>query len=157
MRFLIAATAALLAPGCSDPAPEQVAEADAPMPVEPDGGIGDGAGPPVQTGAASPATIPATMQGRWGLVPADCASTEGDAKGLLVIGPDRLSFYESRGTLRDVRQNDGRGFRAVYAFTGEGMEWMRDIAFEIDQAENRLVRRDFGEDAGQPLTYTRCE
>ena len=157
MRALIVLTAALLASACGEPAPEQIADTETPMPVEPDGGIGDGAGPPAEAGAASPATIPATIQGRWGLVPADCTSTAGDAKGLLVIGPDRLSFYESRGTLRDVRQDDERGFRAVYAFTGEGMEWMRDIAFELDPGENRLVRRDFGEGAGQPLTYSRCE
>src|SRR5437868_4439151 len=58
--------------------------------------------PPAKAPAASteqPAatvSIPAALQGRWGLAPNDCTSTRGDAKGLLVIGPDQLTFYESR-------------------------------------------------------------
>ena len=31
--------------------------------------------------------IPAALRGRWGMTPADCTSTRGDAKGLLEIGP----------------------------------------------------------------------
>ena len=42
----------------------------------------------------SPGPIPAAIRGRWGLTPADCTSTRGDAKGLLEIGPDTLKCSE---------------------------------------------------------------
>src|SRR5690349_16626028 len=48
------------------------------------------------TGTQSVEAIPASLQGRWGLSPMDCTSTRGDAKGLLIIGPADLKFYESR-------------------------------------------------------------
>src|SRR4051794_12959918 len=51
--------------------------------------------PPAQTPAA---IIPAALQGRWGLAPNDCTSTKGDAKGLLIVGPADVKFYESRAT-----------------------------------------------------------
>lgn len=157
MRNLMAVTALLLAAACGESADEAASDADAVLPVEPDGGVDDGATLPPAQATGAP-TIPAAVQGRWGLTPADCASADGAAEGLLVIGPDRLSFYESRGTLRDVSQADERGIRAVYAFTGEGMEWMRDIALNLEVGDARLVRREFGEGAPQePLTYTRCQ
>ena len=46
-------------------------------------------GPPpaaATNGIAASGPIPAAIQGRWGLTPADCTSTRGDAKGLLTIG-----------------------------------------------------------------------
>src|SRR6188472_2988303 len=47
-------------------------------------------------GTTDAAPIPAALQGRWGLTPADCTSALGDAKGLLVINANELRFYESR-------------------------------------------------------------
>src|SRR5687768_11553061 len=47
---------------------------------------------------APAASIPAALHGRWGMSPADCTSTRGDAKGLLVVSADGLRFYESRAT-----------------------------------------------------------
>src|SRR3546814_15417418 len=40
-------------------------------------------------------SIPESLRGRWGLVPTDCTSTQGDAKGLLTVSGDTLTFYES--------------------------------------------------------------
>src|SRR5688500_4994135 len=34
---------------------------------------------------SGPVAIPAAFHGRWGMVPADCTSTKGDAKGLITI------------------------------------------------------------------------
>ena len=42
------------------------------------------------------ASIPAALQGRWGLTPADCMPGQSDAKGLLTITANDLRFYESR-------------------------------------------------------------
>lgn len=157
MRTFATATAMLLAAACSEPAPENAtstdAEAQAPMPVEPDSGIGDTAGP---LPAPADGSIPAALHGRWGLVPADCTSTRGDAKGLLTIGPRDLKFYESRGVLDQVQPPKAGEFQASYAFTGEGMEWSREIAFARGPDDNTLILRETGENAEPPLTYTRC-
>src|SRR5215218_6684586 len=61
--------------------------------VTPTNELENGAAEPVNDAAS---TIPASLHGRWGLTPADCTSTRGDAKGLLVISADGLKFYESR-------------------------------------------------------------
>ena len=57
--------------------------------------------PHVDTQPAKPlpapaSSIPAALQGRWGLTPADCMPGRSDAKGLLTITADGLRFYESR-------------------------------------------------------------
>lgn len=102
--------------------------------------------------------IPAAIQGRWGLVPADCTSTRGDAKGLLVIGPEKLTFYESVGTLGTVKEGGDKRLLASFAYTGEGMSWTREEELVVNEGGKELVRTEHGKGAmPQPLTYTRCE
>lgn len=106
------------------------------------------------TGAVATA-IPAALHGRWGMVPADCTSTRGDAKGLLTIAPTSLTFYESVGRLGTVRSSSDMAIRADYAFTGEGMNWTRDV--ELSVSGDTMTRTDRGGDEpGGPFTYTRC-
>ena len=105
----------------------------------------------------STAVIPNQVQGRWGLVPGDCTSMRGDAKGLLVIGPTTLKFYESLGTLRRVAERDVSRIRATFAFEGEGQSWRRDQVLDAQDDGRTLIRREFGTDAMPgPLKYTRC-
>ena len=136
------------APTQGSDAPGAVASATpAPMPsmVSP---VGD----PEATG-----DLPAAMHGRWGLVAADCEPGRADAKGLLVIGPRRLEFYESVGTLDSVEQADGNRVRASFDFTGEGMTWERGMEIELHDGGQALVRSEFGPDAApEPLRYARC-
>ena len=63
---------------------------------------------PPETASPSPAasTIPAVIQGRWGLTDADCEPGRDDAKGLLTITANELDFYESVGTLDDIKDAD---------------------------------------------------
>ena len=77
---------------------------------------------------ALPTSFPAAIQGRWGLVPADCTSTKGDAKGLerrnlKVMDPTRklarLEFKGVEATLLDeevlgVVSASGRGEPVVH-------------------------------------------
>jgi predicted small lipoprotein YifL len=107
---------------------------------------------------AQPASqLPAAMQGRWGLVPADCEPGRADAKGLLVIAPRRLEFYESAATLTDISESTPGRIRASFDFTGEGMSWQRDMTLAVGDDGRTLVRREFGEDAAtEPLNYTKC-
>ena len=103
------------------------------------------------------AQIPTAMQGRWALVPADCEPGRADAKGLLTITADKLRFYESVGTLGDIREAAENRIRASFDFMGEGMEWQRDMTLELQDGGSALVRREFGADAApEPLRYSRC-
>ncbi len=152
---ILAASLALAA--CSQPADDapQPAPAETVLPVEPDNGIGDGAGPPL---ALEDGAIPAALHGRWGLVPADCTSTRGDAKGLIEISGEGIRFYESRATVGPVSDMAPERIRAEFAFTGEGQTWSRDMALALDANGGKLVRSEYGEDAlAEPLTYTRCD
>ncbi|MXO62569.1 hypothetical protein [Qipengyuania oceanensis] len=146
----ILASAALLA-GCgqsTSPDPSETA-----IPVEPDGGIGDGAGPP--EGSAD--TIPMALYGRWGISPGDCTDANGDAKGSIEISADGLKFYESRAVVDTVATRSDDGIRATYAFTGEGQEWSRDIELELADGGTSLIRTEFGPEAiPEPLTYAKC-
>lgn len=122
--------------------------------------------PPPSPGSEAPATpasqddtgeIPVSIQGRWGLVSADCTSTRGDAKGLLVVAPAKLTFYESVGRLGTVKERTDNRVRASFSFTGEGMEWTREMVLEAGNDGKSLVREEFGHDAMPgPLQYARC-
>ncbi len=112
---------------------------------------GDGApavaSPPSQP--SQPVAIPAAFHGRWGLVPADCTSTRGDAKGLLVIDADRLKFYESRATLRQVTESGPDRLQGVFAYSGEGQEWTANVT--LTRQGDTLTREEDGR-----FTYKRC-
>lgn len=118
-----------------------------------------GPGPAPATAAPSLAAnaIPSAIQGRWGLVPADCTSDQGDAKGLLTIDATTLKFYESRATLGAVKELDDGGIEAAFAFSGEGQTWNLDIDFDVEDGGKTLIRKETGRDAApRPLKYTRC-
>jgi hypothetical protein len=104
------------------------------------------------TAAVAPAStkIPESLHGRWGMVPADCTSTRGDAKGLLTVGADTLTFYESRARLTDVASADPNRFSGAFAFTGEGQTWKANIT--LSREGDTLVR----EDEGSRFSYRRC-
>jgi hypothetical protein len=110
--------------------------------------------------AASPDSgvgIPATLHGRWGLVPADCTSTRGDNKGLLTITADTLRFYESVGTLGQVVERGAGRIVADFAMTGEGQSWTRRMVLDAEEDGKALVRREQGADAMLGLLrYRRC-
>jgi len=94
--------------------------------------------------------IPAQYRGRWGMVPADCTSTRGDAKGLMAVGETSIRFYESVASLLERRPAIATSFSGVFVFTGEGQTWERVMTFT--RTGNRLKRAESG---GSNL-YTRC-
>ena len=156
MTSSIAALASLvLVASCTEPVEDRPDPEETMMPVEPNGGIGDGATPlPELLGT----TIPEALHGRWGLVPADCTSTRGDAKGLITIDAERIEFYESRAVVDEIEEQDPGMIRARFAFTGEGQEWTRDIEWRLSEGGATLTRSESGEDAlEEPLSYTKCE
>ena len=132
--------------------------------AEPGGGTGGTPAPvPAAPNTASTPTppaidgIPVGLHGRWGMVPADCTSTRGDAKGLLTIAPTSLKFYESVGELVTIKDRTDRSIRGDFAFSGEGMTWTREET--LSASGNTLTRTERGGEepgSGGPFTYTRC-
>ena len=113
---------------------------------------------PVSNAAAAPApeekakTFPAAIHGRWGLVPSDCTSTLGDAKGLVTITADEVRFYESVARPVKIVERTDRVIRGEFDFTGEGMSWTNYMTWSV--TGDRLTRVDSEEDSR--LVYTRC-
>ncbi len=150
----IALAAALAMAACSPEATEEQEAAEG-------AAVGPAAGTdPAVVAAAADATgsgIPPALQGRWGLVPADCEPGRADAKGLLVIEDDSLEFYESMAELRQVDERSAGRIRADFAFTGEGMSWQREMELVTRDGGETMVRREFGAEATPgPLEYARC-
>ena len=118
-------------------------------PTKPAGaGTGDNATtpPPPTPGGI----IPAQYQGRWGMVPADCTSTRGDAKGLITIGDTSIKFYESTATLTEQRPAIATSFAGLFAFRGEGQSWEKVMTFT--RTGDTLKRAE----AEGSFTYKRC-
>ena len=115
-------------------------------------------GPPANASGAngvmptSAATIPSELQGRWGLTPADCTSTRGDAKGLLVIDSGKLQFYESRAVPSPGIEMLTTSVSGDFLFTGEGQEWTKYETLEL--RGGKLVRTE--RDPMASFTYVRC-
>ena len=106
------------------------------------------------TGPSAPvASIPAALHGRWGLTPMDCTSTTGDAKGLLVVGPSEVRFYESRAVPRRDAQTGTDSISGDFSFTGEGETWTKFEALALKGRE--LVRTESNPMAS--FTYARCK
>ncbi len=105
-----------------------------------------GAPPPPTPGAV----IPARYQGRWGMVPGDCTSTKGDAKGLMTVGDTSIKFYESTATLEEQRPSVAISFSGLFAFRGEGQSWEKVMTFT--RTGDTLERTD---PEGR-FTYERC-
>lgn len=159
-RLLPLAALAAALPACERAAPDEQARTDpasAAPPAADASGEGSSAPGWNPTTPAGDDRIPAAMQGRWGLAPADCEPGQADATGALVITPRRLEFYESVATLTGIDESAPGSVRAQFAFTGEGMSWQRDMVLAMEQGGDVLVRRELGEDAAAgPFRYTRC-
>lgn len=154
--LLAAASAALALSACSkeqdpaaiktDPALTEAAQIDAAKP-ESEGAV-----------KQAEMSIPMAMRGRWGLVPADCTSAKGDTKGLMTLDAASIRFYESVAKLTKVDQRSETALKASYAFSGEGMEWKRDMTLALQPGGKVLIKQEFGEDApAGPYKYAACE
>lgn len=113
--------------------------------------------PHVDTQPARPlpapsATLPAALQGRWGLTPADCMPGRSDAKGLLTISASDLRFYESRAVPAADVTTDANSAAGNFAYTGEGQSWTKYEALKVEKG--RLTRTETKPSAS--FTYAKC-
>lgn len=166
-HFALSALSILALAACSQqPDTQAPAEDSAAVAPAPTATVTETATPPAN-GTSTPSalatdsnpeqSIPLAIRGRWGLVPADCTSTRGDAKGLLTIDGTTLKFYESRGTLGATAERSDTRLRAAFTFSGEGMTWSRDEVLDVQGGGKTLIRREYGDDAAPgPFKYARC-
>jgi hypothetical protein len=98
------------------------------------------------------AKIPAALQGRWGLTPADCSGDPAAAKGLLVVAPGDLRFYESKAVPTADAAADADSISGTFAFTGEGQSWTRYEALKLNR--HVLTRTEIKPTAS--FSYARC-
>jgi len=158
IRFVLPALLALAAcdngsQGADTPADQAAVDGD----LASDSPVTPAPSPPADTGTPAPTEIPAVLRGRWGLVPGDCTSTRGDAKGLLTITAGKLEFYESVGTLDTMMEAEPTRIRAAFDFEGEGMTWEREVVLDARDDGATLIRREYGDDAAPgPFRYTKC-
>jgi hypothetical protein len=109
-------------------------------------------GAPTTQPPAPAKTIPAALQGRWGLSPADCMPNRADAKGLLVISADQIRFYESRAVPGPDVQGDDNSISGNFNFTGEGQSWTKFESIQLQKTD--LVRTETKPAAS--FTYAKC-
>ena len=144
---------ALLAAACSDGPDEAAAPepAETMMPVEPDGGIGDGAGPP---GPVTAETIPAAVRGVWDYVEGSCDP----ASDLRVeIGPDTMQFYESFGEVTRIEVAGPQDIVVSLAMEGEGETWEMARRFTLSDDGRRLPPAAIAQDQFEPMPLKKCE
>jgi hypothetical protein len=132
------------------PAAAKLPEVNAPAPTT--SGEPHVATAPARPLPAPAATIPAALQGRWGLTPVDCVPGRSDAKGLLVVTPNELKFYESRAVPAGDVTTDQNSIAGNFAFTGEGQSWTKFESLKIDKKV--LVRTETKPSAS--FTYAKC-
>jgi hypothetical protein len=146
---------------CNKPAPVANNVAAAAPPVAVNADARDPAGGPTGNerestpAAASPtaaAAIPAELQGRWGLTPADCTEPLANAKGLLVINSSEMRFYESRAVPGSDVHTDAGTTSGTFHFTGEGQSW--DKFESLQRKGGRLTRTEGNPTAS--YTYAKC-
>lgn len=100
--------------------------------------------------------IPDALQGRWGLTLADCQAGRPDAKGLMVVGPHGLDFYESRAVLGRLSARGEDRVQGSFAFAGEGQSWTRQESLSLNP-DGTLTRRETAADMPPfSLTYQPC-
>ena len=152
-----AALLAVAACGGSNPVDDKAKNTDG-LPTVKESAPDPSGAPPAKAVAAQPpptptTKFPASLQGRWGLSPGDCTSTQGDAKGLLIIGPSDLKFYESRAVPAPDIRTSPDSISGKFTFTGEGQTWTKFQALEL--RGQVLVRIESNPMAS--FTYARCK
>ncbi|WP_406720248.1 hypothetical protein RPE78_07965 [Thioclava litoralis] len=116
-----------------------------------------GSAKPDAGNVAAAGPIPAGFQGRWGMSLNDCTSTKGDAKGLMTVSADTLTFYESRGVLTEPQEQSATKLAGLFDFTGEGQSWSYHEILELKDKGQTVIRTETGDGAAPaPLRYTRC-
>ncbi|WP_234038260.1 hypothetical protein [Erythrobacter sp. YJ-T3-07] len=184
MRFCLPLLIALLATSACSPTPneQETSDADAPLqgqdaaqtpiPVEPDGGIGDGAGPPKdlpsdgdaqQEPSAFAQTFPTAIRGKWrqtdgaAVTKAQCDGyQQGNMGKVLTIREDGYSFFETGGKFISVSDRAPGHIRALFDTTYADEPTRDELEFRVDPVAKTLTVRNFDTGERSTTTYRRC-
>ena len=152
-KYLFIALPASLALAACSAEPDEPAEpppGETMLPVEPDGGIGDGAGP-LEVEAD---TIPAAFLGVWDYVEGTC----NPASDLRVeITPRGMQFYESYGEVTRVEVDSPQRIVVSLAMEGEGEKWQMTRRFTLSEDETTLTPSAVDEEQFEPMPLKKCE
>lgn len=142
-KLLIAPLALLALTACGSE-PETPPEVEqTPIPVEPDGGIGDGAGPPEETATAALANrIPTRFHGIWDSAEGTCDPAS-DLR--MEISGGEILFYESVGMVTAV-EPEGNDVIVTLAMEGEGETWEQQTRLSlVGEGEGQRLETSDGE------------
>ena len=144
---------------------------ESPIPVEPDGGIGDGAGPPdapstseePEEPSAFTKTFPAAIRGKWRATDG-AAVTESQCDGyqqenigkVLTVREDGYSFFETGGKFISVSDRAPGHIRAVFDTTYADEPTRDELEFSVDPVAKTLTVRNFDTGERSTTTYRRC-
>lgn len=120
------------------------------LPVEPDGGIGDGAPPPAPVAEE----IPAGFRGVWDYVRGTCDPAS-DLR--IEIGPRSIGFYESHGEVTRVEIDGANRIVVSLAMEGEGEKWAMARRFTLsDDGQTLTPSAVDAEEQFEPMPLKKC-
>ena len=156
--------------------------ASTPMPVEPDGGIGDGA-PPLEdmvlgqesglpnsdeaaeegSQDALPKSFPTALRGKWretegaAVTKAQCDGYQQDNMGkVLTVRADGYSYFETGGRFIEVKLREPGRIRAVFDTTYADEPTRDELEFSVDPVARTLTVRNFDTGERSTTMYRRC-
>ncbi|TPG38624.1 hypothetical protein EAH79_16020 [Sphingomonas koreensis] len=147
----------LLLAGCHGQSKDQKVSAEIDNTVAADGPNAVAPGLPLSTptrAAVAAETLPTAFVGRWGLTPGDCDFSRSDAKGLLIVEPRSLRFYESTASIAALDKASPDDVTARLDFKGEGQTWQTTTRLALDAAGTALVRTE--QSPPHIYRYSRC-
>ncbi len=175
MRFcltlLLGTALAACSPSSDEPTPEDAStQESSPMPVEPDGGIGDGAGPPDASGegdeSGQAGTMPSAMIGDWHINALDRAPTAQDCDDRLrgTVEYDRLitvrdggySYFETGGRIETVHRRTDSMIDATFDTTYADTPTSERRDFALQDNGTLAINIDDGDGTPEVTEYVRC-
>lgn len=98
---------------------------------------------PVTETAGTPETLdamPEAFVGRWDFSEQDCAGSGSEMQ--LAVEARAVSYYESAAELETITRTGPRTIVAEHRFSGEGEQWEEELAYELNEASDRLTVTD---------------
>jgi hypothetical protein len=105
--------------------------------------------PPIVEGEGE---VPFAFRGIWDWTGGAC---EEASDMLMKIGPSGILFYESVGTVEELRM-DGDTLSLDLAMEGEGEQWQQTTVLKLVQGGNQLESTHEDPSGTGPLRYKRC-
>ncbi len=154
MRIMLMVSAVASLAACGEAAEQRDANeetsgpiaAETPIPVEPDGGIGDGALPLDEAQGIAANEIPERFHGVWDALTGTCARAS-DLR--IEIKPKEIVFYESYGRVFEVERVEG-SLAVSLAMEGEGETWEERLGFSLSDDGSELTQTHLIEVEGSP-------